>query len=123
MEVRKLLQSQRAIVTGASSGIGKGVALALAQAGAKVAVNYRAGGEKAALVVNEIKEAGGQAMAVQADLVPLQLHCVDSTWETVISDDDGLAGAYLLRNPFQQSDLRKWMSSLRRKAPWTRHRC
>ena len=64
----KLLESQRALVTGASSGIGKSIALGLARAGAKVVVNYRAGGEKAALVVNEIKDAGGEAIAIQADV-------------------------------------------------------
>jgi len=63
----KLLESQRALVTGASSGIGKSIALGLARAGAKV-VNYRAGGEKAALVVNEIKDAGGEAIAIRADV-------------------------------------------------------
>ena len=68
MEVRKLLESQRAVVTGASSGIGKAIAIALAQAGAKVAVNYRSGGEKARAVVDEIKNAGGEAIAVQADV-------------------------------------------------------
>ena len=68
MDNIQLLKSQRALVTGASSGIGKAVALGLARAGAKVIVNYRAGGDKAALVVNEIKDASGEAIAVQADV-------------------------------------------------------
>lgn len=68
MDRNKLLKSQRALVTGASSGIGKSIALGLAGAGAKVIINYRAGGEKAALVVNEIKDAGGEAIAIQADV-------------------------------------------------------
>jgi glucose 1-dehydrogenase len=63
-----LLKGQKAIVTGASSGIGKAVAIALAAAGADVVVNY-VGGEQAALeVVNKIKGDGGKAMAIQADV-------------------------------------------------------
>jgi glucose 1-dehydrogenase len=63
-----LLKGQKAIVTGASSGIGKAVAIALAGAGADVAVNY-VGGEQPALdVVNKIKAAGGRAIAVQCDV-------------------------------------------------------
>jgi len=68
MDGIQLLKSQRALVTGASSGIGKAIALGLAKAGAKVIVNYRAGGEKAALVVDEIYDAGGEALAIQADV-------------------------------------------------------
>jgi glucose 1-dehydrogenase len=68
MDNNAVLEGQRALVTGASSGIGKSVALGLAGAGAKVVVNYRAGGEKAAMVVNEIKDTGGEAMAIQADV-------------------------------------------------------
>ncbi len=68
MDGIQLLKSQRALVTGASSGIGKAIALGLAKAGAKVIVNYRAGGEKAALVVDEIYDVGGEALAIQADV-------------------------------------------------------
>lgn len=63
-----LLKGQTAIVTGASSGIGKAVAIALGNAGADVAVNY-VGGEAPALeVVNTIKSAGRRAIAVQCDV-------------------------------------------------------
>jgi len=62
------LQGQKALVTGANSGIGEGVALALAQAGADVMVNYVAQEEKAIEVVNKIKEMGRNAHMFQADV-------------------------------------------------------
>jgi glucose 1-dehydrogenase len=62
------LRGQKALVTGASSGIGRAVALALGGAGADVVVNYRSGPDEAQAVVDEIKAAGGHAMAVRADV-------------------------------------------------------
>lgn len=62
------LQGQRALVTGASSGIGLAVAKELAVAGAKVVVNYSSGEEKAKMVVAEIKSNGGEAMDIKADV-------------------------------------------------------
>jgi glucose 1-dehydrogenase len=63
-----LLKGQKAIVTGASSGIGKAIAIALGAAGADVVVNY-VGGEQPALdVVKTITGAGGTAIAVQCDV-------------------------------------------------------
>jgi glucose 1-dehydrogenase len=64
----KLLKGQKAIVTGASSGIGKAVAIALAAAGADVVVNYVGGEAPAQEVVKTITSAGGKAMAVQCDV-------------------------------------------------------
>jgi glucose 1-dehydrogenase len=66
--VQRPLAGQTALVTGAASGIGAGVARALAAAGAAVVVNYVAGAEQAEAVVGEIRDAGGIAMAVQADV-------------------------------------------------------
>jgi glucose 1-dehydrogenase len=63
-----LLANQRAIVTGASSGIGAAVAAALAQAGASVAVNYHSHAEKADQIVKDILGCGGRAFAVGADV-------------------------------------------------------
>ncbi len=62
------LKGQIALVTGASSGIGKAIALALGAAGADVAVNYRSGPEAAAEAVRAIVDGGGRAMAFQADV-------------------------------------------------------
>lgn len=62
------LNGQAALVTGADSGIGKGVALELAKAGAKLLINYAHNHESADGVVNEIKAAGGEAFACQADV-------------------------------------------------------
>jgi glucose 1-dehydrogenase len=65
---QRALEGQRALVTGANSGIGEGVARAYAAAGARVAVNYVAGDESARRIVSEIKAAGGEAMAIRADV-------------------------------------------------------
>lgn len=62
------LSGQVALVTGASRGIGKAIALALAGEGAAVAVNYASSADAANAVVNEIVEAGGKAIAVGANV-------------------------------------------------------
>lgn len=62
------LQNRTAVVTGASKGIGARIAIELAAAGAAVVVNYRSDQAGAERVVKEIVEAGGRAVAVQADV-------------------------------------------------------
>ena len=68
----QLLTDKVAIVTGASRGLGRAIAEDLAGNGAKVVVNYRGSEEKARAVVAGIEEAGGVAMAWQADVSVLQ---------------------------------------------------
>jgi 3-oxoacyl-[acyl-carrier protein] reductase len=62
------LNGQIALVTGASRGIGAAIAVALARAGADVAVNYRARADDAAGVCAAIDQAGARSLAVQADV-------------------------------------------------------
>ena len=62
------LKDRVAIITGSSRGIGKAVALRLAEEGAKIVVNCRASTDLAKQVVSQIEEKGSQAIAVQADV-------------------------------------------------------
>ncbi|MFF5923326.1 SDR family oxidoreductase [Streptomyces flavochromogenes] len=64
----RLLQGQKALVTGANSGIGKATAIGLGRAGADVVVNYVAGREAAEEVVAEIASFGVRAAAYEADV-------------------------------------------------------
>ena len=67
-EHNKILKGQKALVTGASSGIGKAVALGLGKAGASVLINYVADDGTVAQMIKEIESYGGQAMGFQADV-------------------------------------------------------
>lgn len=67
-QVRKVLKGQKALVTGGSSGIGKGIALALAGAGADVVVNWISGEDAANEVVEAARTCGGRAYAHRADV-------------------------------------------------------
>ena len=62
------LKNQKALVTGASSGIGEGCAVALGAAGAAVAVNYLSDSAEANRVVEAIRREGSDAIAMQADV-------------------------------------------------------
>lgn len=66
--VPRVLQGQKAIVTGGSSGIGKGIAIALGQAGCDVLVNYSSHTEEAEKVAEEIRAAGAKAIPWQTDV-------------------------------------------------------
>lgn len=63
------MQGKNAIVTGASRGIGKAIALELASKGANVAVNYAGNANKAQEVVDEIQNMGVKSIKIQADVV------------------------------------------------------
>lgn len=79
------LDGKRAIVTGGNSGIGESIVLCLAEAGARVAINYVTHPETAESLVQRIKEQGGAAMAIQADVsnpgaVASMFGTFESTW-------------------------------------------
>jgi len=62
------LAGQKALVTGANSGIGKAVAIAMAEAGAHVVVNYVTGDDEAHAVADQIAGFGGKAIVCRADV-------------------------------------------------------
>ena len=63
-----ILSGNTALITGASRGLGKAIARRLADRGAAVGINYRSQAEQAETVANEIRAAGGHAVALQADI-------------------------------------------------------
>lgn len=65
---KRKLEGQVAIITGASSGIGAGVAKALAREGAKVVINYSSSEDKAQKVLDEIRSDGGEGFIMHADV-------------------------------------------------------
>lgn len=65
---RNLLRGQKALVTGASSGIGKSVAVYLAQEGADVVINFIGDKQAAHEVMETIRSNGGKAISIQADV-------------------------------------------------------
>lgn len=82
MTAAQRLQGQVAIVTGASRGIGRAIALALATEGAKVAVNYASASGAADQVVADIAHLGSEAIAIKADVS--QVEAVDALVKTVM---------------------------------------
>lgn len=112
---QKLLVGQKALVTGANSGIGRGVALALGQAGADVVVNYVAGEDTANAVVDEIRRSGAQSFAHQAD-VSSESQVADlfkHACERFGTVDILVANAGLQRDaPFHEMTLASWNTVL-----------
>ena len=68
MTIKPDLNGHTALVTGASRGIGAAIAIALAEAGAAIAVNYRERADEADAVVAKIREFGGRATGIAADV-------------------------------------------------------
>ena len=63
-----MLKNKIALVTGASRGIGKAIALGLAKEGANIVVNYSSNSKKAEDVVNKIKKLNSKSIALKADV-------------------------------------------------------
>ena len=81
------LSGKTALVTGASRGIGRASALALAKAGAQVLVHYGSGEQAATAVVAEIRAAGGRAEKVAADLrAPDGAHALANRVRAIVGD-------------------------------------
>tara|TARA_B100001109_G_C18854535_1_gene470990 strand:+ start:1741 stop:2496 length:756 start_codon:yes stop_codon:yes gene_type:complete len=72
MDTMKLMEGKVALVTGATRGIGKGVALKLAEHGANVAFTYRSSAEKAKAVEEELQALGVKAKGYQSDAADFQ---------------------------------------------------
>ncbi len=109
------LRGQKALVTGASSGIGEGVALALGAAGADVVVNYVSNPDAARAVVDKIKAGGTDATALRADIskedeVRAMFQEMFTAWGTI---DILINNAGLQRDaPFPDMTLEQWNTVL-----------
>lgn len=110
-EVPQLLKGQKALVTGANSGIGKATAIGLGRAGADVVVNYVAGSESADEVVKEITGFGVRAYAHEADVSQEDqvTAMVDRMVEEFGTIDIMVANAGLQRDaPVTEMTLAQW---------------
>lgn len=110
------LHERTAIVTGASRGIGRAIALELARRGARVVVNYRASAEAAAEVVAAITSGGGAATAIAADVGDEQAvqRLVAQTLERYGSVDILVNNAGIVRDQFVlRMSAAEWESVLK----------
>jgi glucose 1-dehydrogenase len=107
----RILKGQKALVTGANSGIGEAIAMGLGQAGADVVVNYVRGEEKALAVVAEIHNSGSRAFAHRADVSDETQ--VQAMFDNMLSEfgtiDILINNAGLQRDaPFDEMTLAEW---------------
>ena len=109
--IQPLLVGQKALVTGASKGIGRGIAVALAQAGADVLINYFSDREGAETTAEEVRQIGRQALVAAADVAVEQE--VQAMFERMI-DTFGRIDILInnsgiqLNAPFDQMSLAQW---------------
>lgn len=94
------LTGKRALVTGGNSGIGAAISSELAKAGAKVAINYISHPETAEQMVEEIRQNGGESIAIEADIssydsVGRMFSTMDETWGgiDILINNAGIDGA------------------------------
>jgi glucose 1-dehydrogenase len=111
VNVRGILQGQKCLVTGANSGIGKAVAVAMGRAGADVVVNYVAGPEQAEEVAETVRGFGVRALAIAADVS--QEDQVQAMFARTLQEfgtvDIVVANAGLQRDaPFERMTLQQW---------------
>ncbi len=118
-EDRKILKGQKALVTGANSGIGKAVAIALCRAGADVVINYRSGDEAARAVADEATHCGcstnGRAIIHQADVSDEEQvqRMFRRMFDEVGTIDILVPNAGLQQDaPFEQMTLKQWNTVL-----------
>lgn len=107
----RLLIGQKALVTGANSGIGKAVAIALGHAGADVVVNYVVDPDSAEAVCREIERCGTSAVAVKADVSNESevLRMFDSVLQRFGTIDILVNNAGIQRDaPFEEMTLEQW---------------
>jgi glucose 1-dehydrogenase len=109
--IRKVLKGQKALVTGANSGIGKGIAITLAHAGADVVVNFVSNAEAAQQVVEEASRCGSRVYAHQADISDeAQVQAMFKRMIEEFSTIDILVNNAGLQQdaPFENMTLKQW---------------
>jgi len=109
--INRILKGQKALVTGGSSGIGKGIAIALGHAGADVLVNYSSRAEEAEKVAEEIRRCGAKAITHKTDVSKEDQ--VEAMFERMIAEfgtvDILINNAGVQKDaPFDQMTLAQW---------------